>query len=256
MRVNGRGTVTNVQVLDVAPELGAGIEPDQWAMARQAAIAPVLAIPRPGPWRMRGSAGHCHGDLGLLIVDGLVTRSVMLGTRGGLELLGPADVLRPWVDSQYDLAEVAWTVVAPLRMAWLDHRFAEGVAPWPQIAAAITDRLLLRARSLAYLLAASNLVTVEERLLVVLWHFAERWGRVTRDGVVLRLPVTHETMARLVGARRPTVTTALTNLANKGLVRRGAAGTWVLSGLPPATIAELHAHRDALMADAAASGSP
>jgi len=42
----------------------------------------------------------------------------------------------------------------------------------------------------------------------------------------------------------------------KATSRRGAAGTWVLSGLPPATIAELHAHRDALMADSAASGSP
>jgi CRP/FNR family cyclic AMP-dependent transcriptional regulator len=100
--------------------------------------------------------------------------------------------------------------------------------------------MLLRARTLAFHLAVCHLVTVEERLLMILWHFAERWGRVTPRGVVLRLHLTHELLAGVVGARRPPVTTALSSLAQKGLVRRDQGGVWVLSGPPPETFAELH----------------
>jgi CRP-like cAMP-binding protein len=41
----------------------------------------------------------------------------------------------------------------------------------------------------------------------------------------------HRTLATLVGARRPSVTTALTGLAREGLVERTAEG-WLLHGDP------------------------
>jgi CRP/FNR family cyclic AMP-dependent transcriptional regulator len=221
-----------VHILDADPDLGAGIPAEQWPLAARAAVAPADALPKGAAWPIRDPNLGGNGHLGLLIVEGIVARHVTIGPRSGLELLGPGDVLRPWIHSRYELACVDWSVIAPVRLASLDRGFADRVAPWPQIAAAIGERLLLRVRNLSELLAISHLVTVEERLLMSLWHFANRWGRVTPHGVVLRLPLTHEVLAAVVGARRPPVTTALGLLAQKGLVQRSGEGAWILTGAP------------------------
>jgi CRP/FNR family transcriptional regulator, cyclic AMP receptor protein len=229
-----------VHVLEVDPELGAKIPHDQLPLAAGRAVAPLLLFGERGPWEVDEDTIDGSGHLGLLIVEGMLARHVSVGTRRGIELLGPGDVLRPWVRSEFALADVNWTVIEPVRIASLDRGFAERVAPWPQIAGAIGDRLLMRARMLGVHLAVCHLVTVEERLLMIMWHFAERWGRVTPNGVVLRLALTHELLAGVVGARRPPVTTALSALAQKGLLRRDEEGTWILSGLPPESFTELH----------------
>jgi hypothetical protein len=69
---------------------------------------------------------------------------------------------------------------------------------------------------------------VELRVLALLWHLAERWGRVGREGVVLPVKLTHETLGRFVGARRPSVTLAMGQLADDGLITRRDDGAWVL----------------------------
>ncbi|MGZ6696318.1 MAG: helix-turn-helix domain-containing protein, partial [Solirubrobacteraceae bacterium] len=60
------------------------------------------------------------------------------------------------------------------------------------------------------------------------------------EGVRLPLALPHRTLATLVGARRPSVTTALSGLARDGLVERTPEG-WLLHGDPavilPARIA-------------------
>lgn len=238
--MNTRAATRTVHVLEVDPDLGVGIEPDQLPLARGRAVAPLLLFGERGPWEIGQDSIDGTGHLGLLIVEGLLARRVSVGARSGIELLGPGDVLRPWVSSEYALADVNWTVLEPLRIAALNRGFAERVAPWPQIAGAISDRMLLRARVLGFHLAVCHLVTVEERLLMILWHFAERWGRVTPTGVVVRLHLTHDLLAGIVGARRPPVTSALSALAQKGLVRRDEEGAWVLAGPPPETFTDLH----------------
>jgi hypothetical protein len=91
---------------------------------------------------------------------------------------------------------------------------------------------------------------VERRLLLKLRQLAERWGRVTPEGVRLDLRLTHQELADMVGAVRESVTLALGRLARQGelevrnrtiLIRRpGADG---LDGGPPP--AEEHALSDA-----------
>jgi hypothetical protein len=56
---------------------------------------------------------------------------------------------------------------------------------------------------------------------------------VTLDGVVVPVRLTHEMIGRLVGAHRPSVTTALTQLTRTGRIRRLPHG-WLLLGDPPA----------------------
>jgi CRP/FNR family transcriptional regulator, cyclic AMP receptor protein len=228
-----------IHVLEADPDLALDIPPDQVRRATEAALAPVL-VWSPGPWDVDSESIDGRGHLGMLILDGLLARRVTLGARTAIELLGPGDVLRPWVRSDLTLAEINWTVIDGLRMASLDGTFARRVAEWPQIAGNLSDRILLRARVLAFHLAVCHVVTVEERLLLILWHFAERWGRMTRDGAVVRIGLTHELLAGVVGARRPPVTTALSALAQKGLVHRQDEGTWLLPGVPPESFAELH----------------
>jgi CRP/FNR family cyclic AMP-dependent transcriptional regulator len=56
---------------------------------------------------------------------------------------------------------------------------------------------------------------------------------VRADGVYVELPLTHEILSHLAGARRPSVSAALTRLASDGRLRREGQ-RWILSGEPPA----------------------
>lgn len=57
---------------------------------------------------------------------------------------------------------------------------------------------------------------VERRLLLKLRQLAERWGRVTPDGIRLDLRLTHQELANMVGAVRESVTIALGRLSDAG----------------------------------------
>ena len=83
----------------------------------------------------------------------------------------------------------------------------------------------------------------------MLWYLADRWGKVRPDGVNVPLELTHQTLGRLVGAQRPSVTTALKQLGEEGRVTRCDDGTWLLHGDPPDTLERLRA-RDTQLAPA------
>jgi hypothetical protein len=96
----------------------------------------------------------------------------------------------------------------------------------------LIDRLADRAQRLSVMQAISQLNGVDRRLLTLFWHLAERWGRVTPGGVAVLVSVPHRVVAQLVGARRPTVSTALSQLAARGELVRRPDGTWLLTGAP------------------------
>jgi CRP/FNR family transcriptional regulator, cyclic AMP receptor protein len=73
---------------------------------------------------------------------------------------------------------------------------------------------------------------LDQRIWLLFWELADRHGRVHRDGVHLDLRLTHEVISHLVAARRPSVSTALSKLAGRGILRREGGG-WVLTGPPP-----------------------
>lgn len=227
-----------VAVLAVDPELGQDLSADQLAAARAAAVSAVVSLPR-GAWRPPTRAPS-RGYLGLLVLDGLLTRTTRLLGRTSMQLLGAEDLVRPWDD---DAAigsverTVTWTVHEPARVALLDRGFAERVAPWPEIGAALIARALRHGSRVDSHLAILENPSVELRTLLFLWHLADRWGRVSADGVQVPVRVTHETLGRLVRAQRPSITRALNQLAARGALSRGADGAWVLHGEPPSEMA-------------------
>ncbi len=237
----GRPTV--VRVLDHDPDLGAALEGAREQAARRELVAPVIEAP-PGPWdgeemNPRGPLGH----FGLLLIEGVLARNLVVHRRTCTELLGPGDLLRPWVAAVLDESiriDAAWMVVEPTRFAVLDHRFVLAVSRFPEVTAALMDRLVLRSRWLGFHLAICHLPKVEDRLMLTLWHLADRWGRVTRDGVVIRVPLKHHVLAAIVGARRPSVTTALGALQKREVLERTAQGGWLLHGEPPSALAEMN----------------
>ena len=104
--------------------------------------------------------------------------------------------------------------------------------------ALLLDRVCRRAQRLATTQAISHLNSVERRLLALFWHLAERWGRMTPHGVVVPLTLSHRLLGQMVGARRPTVSTALAALERRGELMRRSDGTWMLTGEPAGTPTE------------------
>lgn len=222
-----------VSIPEADPDLLKGLEPAPAEELRRTATASVVEVER-GRWAYEADAARA--TYGIFVLDGILSRSVSIDARRAAELLGPGDVLRPLASDELDSSvrfEVTWEVLVRTRLAILDDEFARAVAPQPQFTAALMDRMMRRSHALAFHLAVSHLKLVEARLLAILWYYADRWGRVTREGVLLPLRLTHGMLARIVGARRPSVSTALGRLQERGLVVRTAAGEWLLTGEPP-----------------------
>jgi CRP/FNR family transcriptional regulator, cyclic AMP receptor protein len=230
-----------VSVLDVDPELGHPLEEKDRLLARRYGVATLRSLGR-GRWDLEDEGFEAAGHLGLLVVDGLISREVQLANSSFAELLGQGDVLRPWnEDVGFTIAHysVGWRVLEPAQIAVLDRRFAAVAARWPELVDGLFSRMVLRSRSLAFHLAITHLNRVDVRLLVSLWFLAERWGRVGTEGVVLPLRLNHTMLARLVGAQRPTVTSALGELQQAERVSRRADGSWLLHGGPPEELRRL-----------------
>jgi CRP/FNR family transcriptional regulator, cyclic AMP receptor protein len=203
--------------------------------ARAASVARVLRLP-PGSWDAATESDTARGGVGLLLLDGLMLRRVGMHGRYGAELLGPGDLARPWQHDGEETGilpyETVWRVFAPTQVAVLDIRWAMRMAPWPAIVCEMVGRALERSLRLATLMAVSQHRRLDVRLRLLLWKLADRFGVVRRDGVHLQIPLTHEALAYLAVARRPSVSTALGRLADAGELRQDRR-RFVLLGDPP-----------------------
>jgi CRP/FNR family transcriptional regulator, cyclic AMP receptor protein len=241
-------------LLDLDPDLGAGLAADQFTRARAELAAPILRLPR-GEWAGNALAQTDHQSIGLLVADGVIAREVVLGDTVSTELLGAGDLIRPWGrggEPQLLVYTVRWQVLAEARLAVLGRAFGAAVARWPEVSAALLDRTCARAQRLATMQAIGHLNSVDRRLLALFWHLAERWGRITPEGIVIPLRLSHRLLAELVGARRPTVSAALAALALEGTLQRRDDASWLLTGeapgAPAPTVSRVVSHRRRLLA--------
>ena len=172
--------------------------------------------------------------IALLVLEGAVWREISVGTGGAPQLLGLGSVVlcEPPAGELLQIEAVS-TALQHTRCALLDRRFLMAATRWPQLTMVLHHRLAVQERDLATLAAIGQLPRVDARLTALLWHLAERWGRIGSDGVHLPLRLTHATLGRFVGARRPTVSLALAELRDAGTAVRREDGTWMLHGSPP-----------------------
>lgn len=250
----GREGSQRMSVLEAEPSLGDGLDNRSMSTATRSAVASTSSLPR-GRWQSEPWTFDVRGSLGLLLVEGMIARQLLVGEQEAVELLGPGDVLRPWAEvdreASHSLRE-SWIVPKQARLALLDRAFAVSIGPWPEISANIANRLAARIGWMAFFSAIQGMRRVDERLLAILWSYADRWGRVTLGGVMLQLDLTHRLLAGVIGARRPSVTTALKALEADGKLTRRKDHTWLLHGerppplttLDPGWPGQLHAAED------------
>jgi len=221
-------------VLVEDPELADAVPAAQQAAATRASLARTLAVER-GRWDARAPARPTSGGYGMLVLGGLLVRRVGTSDHFAAELLGPGDLLRP-LEHDGEAAtlpfEATWRVLHALRLAILDRRWSLRMSAYPDVGIALAARALLRSRRLANMFAIATYPHLDDRLRLLLWELADRYGTVRPDGVHVPVQMTHEIVSELAAARRPSVSAALSRLAAAGHLRRVVDG-WLLHGEPP-----------------------
>ena len=237
--MQSRPRPTVVRVLEADPDLGAGIGESEWQAAVAMSAAREFEFDR-GPWRFFPEPEP--GGFGALILEGLIVIRIDAGGRSHIEMLGPGDVISPWVGTGAELTApsvVTASVVSRARVALLDRRFALRTGRWPEIHGALIGRCIERVRRLSLQSAINALPRIEDRIEVTLWELAYRFGRVTPEGIVVELPISHSQLADIVAAQRPSVSTAVVRLEGQGKIARTARRTLLLPGDPPAMLSSL-----------------
>ena len=178
-----------IALLMADPDLGALLSEQRRSEAERRLLVSTHRL-SVGAWDVSRLAGASADHIGLLILDGVISRELIVADHVSAELLGPGDLIRPWqAASKSELLPVdaEWSVLSPATLAVLDRRFAAEAAQFPELTAALFDRLSERSLRLATTQAISQLTRVDRRLKALFWHLAERWGRVGGDGVVIPL---------------------------------------------------------------------
>jgi CRP/FNR family transcriptional regulator, cyclic AMP receptor protein len=210
-----------LSVLHSDPELLARATPATRASAVGLSAARTLQR-EAGGWESWPLADAGSDGFGLLVVDGMLVRRLAVNGRHAVELLGVGDVLQPWVhddDAGVLPASARWRVLSPLRLAVLDAAWVTRMGPFPEVGMAVVARLQRRSRRLARLLAIGQQRRLDDRLHLLLWELADEYGHVCGDGVDVGLRLTHELVADLVCAERPSVSTAFSRLVKDRRVR-------------------------------------
>jgi hypothetical protein len=224
---------TPVPLVDLDPDLASSVPPEQLQSVRRAVLVTVETV-SPGSRR----AAALDGPGGFLVLEGLVLGRVAVAGALGAEPLGPGDIALP-PTSELDggplSTQPSWSLAGSARIAVFPESLPSVLARAPGLAHCFLERQHRQLERARLLQAIVNVTRVDVRVLALLWHLAGRWGRVTPQGVSVRLALTHRMLAELVGARRPTVTTALGQLEERHALTRRPPDEWLLHGAPPTT---------------------
>jgi len=233
----GPGTNSVSQILADDPELSGGLTGERLENAVRDCVVGTCSC-RSGPWSPPDEIGDMRFGVGLLILGGLIVRRVGVAGRFGAELLGEGDLMNPFHphDMGTSLPRTGkWRVLQDARMAILDSEFVLRATRYPEVVSALLARALKRSRHIATNMAIVQQPRIDLRLHMLFWELADRWGIVRQDGVHVPMPLTHATLSDLVAARRPTVTKALGELAQRGAVI-WTGSDWLLPGEPPSEL--------------------
>lgn len=221
-----------VQLLECDPGLADGLTAAERAVALESLPVQAATL-RKGRWQPAMDPPQ-PSHLGYLVVSGLLVRRIEIARGCNVELLGQGELLRPWQEEVSSFCtSSSWEVVETTTLVQLGPWLARELVRWPALLANLLARGVRRSRALAAGAAVASIVGMEERLLTCLWQLAETWGETRKDGVRISIRLPHRILAELVGARRPSVTSALADLEGAGRLARTADDHWILCGDPP-----------------------
>jgi len=208
---------SSVSLLEADPDLAEFLSDEQRAEARRFRL-PVAAVGKGGD-----AAGLLEesGAFGAIVLEGMLVQALQISEDPTLRLVGPGSFVPP-AHPPRSMPVVGARLFAPVptRLVLLGDELLIAARRWPLIVSSLHARMLEHSERLATQLAICQLPRVEDRLIALMWLLAESWGRVTPAGTRLRISLSHEVLGGLVGARRPTVTLALSKLAERGSLIR------------------------------------
>jgi CRP/FNR family cyclic AMP-dependent transcriptional regulator len=214
-------------VLDVMPGLADAVEPRAVPVLRAAFLQRRMRLAA-GAW-LPAEDEPPHDVFAAVVTSGVLLRESRLGGRRHTEVLAPGDVTSPWSPADGLVpVEIGWRVLVPATLGLLDDAFLRAASRWPAMTACLSAAHAETCTRLATHKTICQLPRVEDRISHLLWHLADRLGKVRSDGVLLPLGLTHVDLGALVGAQRSTVTLALRQLAGEGVVQRAAEGGYLL----------------------------
>lgn len=221
-------------LLDLDPELSAAVGATGNPVMRRACAATLVTLPA-GRLDIPALLSE-RGAHAALLLEGLVVQRIVIGGQASVELLGGGDMLTGVgpLEREFSLLtpSIGWTCAKDTRIALLPPSIAYAAARWPALGAALRQRMETRHIRLSTLHAIAQIPRAEARLYLLLWLLAERFGRVTSEGVVLDVVLPYRTIGEMIGARRSTVSLAMKALRSSGSVAPRADGTVVLLGTP------------------------
>jgi hypothetical protein len=215
-----------VRVLDVIDGVSGGLDGPALAAAREHVTADVVTLSAD---RREVALPLDRVRHGLLVCSGFLLLETSFDGRAIAELVGPGDVLlAPRPDPLSSSCETSSRPIGPVRVALLDEAFELRAAPWPSVLTSLLRRAGERAARSSAERAMLAVPNVELRIQLFLRTYAVHWGQVRDDGFLVPVAVTHDALGLLIGARRPTVTTALSALRARGVLELQADRTWLL----------------------------
>jgi CRP/FNR family cyclic AMP-dependent transcriptional regulator len=220
-----------VRLLEADPDLGVRLNGEELDQARKYAMLPAVHLEE-GRWNVqqlrdaRGVRGEVYG---FVLTEGTITIDASFAARRAARVLAPNELilLEGWDN---DPLPVQWefTVLEPTTIAVLDERLEMIARHWPGLMTALVIRGADQTRHALLQQAISQLPRVEDRLLALMWSLADSRGIVRPDGIHVPLALTHETLAQMIGARRPTVSLGLKALSERGLLSADGDG-WLIA---------------------------
>lgn len=218
-------------LLDVLPEFERAIPAGERPLARRA-IGILITAFEPGPVTPPDGGSR---PFACVVRSGLLLRRTGIASRTVVEILGPGDAIDLLIDDGALWPRAQTHLIAHERteVAVLDNRYRLAARRWPELHDVLHEHLARQHRRTCRHLAVLSLPRVEDRIVAVFSDLADRFGRVTRGGITIDLPLTHRLIGELVASRRPTVTLALVQLASEGLLTRTPDGAWWLASEMP-----------------------
>lgn len=223
----GSPIAANVPLAVVDRDLPYGLDPGAVELA-QAVSVPVHEVGK-GRW-MRETR---LDDFAYVVLEGLVLRTSSAEGREMTELAASGEMLGSRSPLPSDFLSDApcverWSAATDALVAVISRRQIETLMIAPALTMRIFERIERAAENMRFTLSLAPVPRLADRIYLLLWHYAERWGS-RRDGVTyLELPVNQLTMAGLIGANRSSVSLALKDLAQSGRATCSGRRTWSL----------------------------